>query len=156
MVRRSLVVALVLAAGACGEDVVTVISADATVCGAALCDPLAAPGAQGCAAGEKCTALILLVGQQLCPEDVQIGCVPAGAQALGAECIWTSPGREAGHDDCVAGAVCASDGVCRDICGFGGTAAEACTAGLTCVAIPGRFEPQQGGEPAYGVCAPPL
>jgi hypothetical protein len=92
----------------------------------------------------------------LCPDALAMGCAPAGTRALGEGCVWSAAGAQPGSDNCVAGALCASDGVCRDICGFGSSPPELCAGGLTCFPIPGRFEPQGGGDPQFGACAPPL
>ena len=157
-----LVAVLVSAAGlaACGgDDGVVVVGGDARACpDPDPCNPLAPPGQQGCGAGEKCSAIIPRPsGDAPCPENVQLACVPEGQQALGQPCIWSSPTvQRPGYDSCVAGALCASDGVCRDVCGFGATPDEACAAGLTCFPMAGRFEPEGGGEPKYGACAPGL
>lgn len=155
---RALALSLVLVVACGGDDVVTVIGGDGGPCPqVSQCDPLAAAGQQGCTTSDKCTALVLTTSPQLCPEAIAMGCAPAGVQRLGETCVWTAATpREPGHDDCLPGLLCASDRVCRDICGFGGSPAEACAQGLSCVAIPGRFEPLGGGEARYGVCAPPL
>ncbi len=161
MVGRSLVALLVWSAVAgCGDDTVSLVgdAADGpSGCPAANpCNPLGAAGQQWCPAGQRCGALILSPSAPQCPNILAIGCVPEGTQALGADCTWSAAGAEPGHDNCVSGAMCSSDRVCRDVCGFGGSPTEACAGGLSCVAIPGRFEPQGGGEAGYGVCAPPI
>lgn len=156
MVHRSLAPALVIVAAGCGADgPVVILGPDAAGGCPTQCNPLAARGQQGCSAGQKCTALLVPTGGSLCPDLLDIGCVPEGGQALGAACTWTQMGGAPGYDTCVAGALCASDAVCRDICGFGGGAGEACADSLTCLPAPGRFEPRGGGEPRYGVCARP-
>jgi hypothetical protein len=156
---RSIAAALIVAAGCGGDDAVQVVGGDARPCpDPDPCNPLAPAGQQGCGAGEKCSALVLRTGVvSSCPENLQLGCVPAGEHALGASCVWSAPTMQRpGYDSCVTGALCASDLVCRDICGFGATPEEACGAGLTCFAMPGRFEPEGGGEARYGACAPGL
>lgn len=157
MVHRAMVscAACWLATACGGEDVVQVVYPDARTCEAA-CDPLAAPGQQGCAAGEKCAALLLRVNEPWCADALHMGCVPAGPAALGAECSWGPVGADTGYDTCAAGLMCASDRTCRDLCGLPGGPREACAGGLTCFAQDGRFDPPAGGEPRYGVCAPGL
>ncbi|HVV84762.1 MAG TPA: hypothetical protein VHE35_16970 [Kofleriaceae bacterium] len=145
--------ALVALAAGCGDDTVNVVPEQ---CGS-QCDPLAAPGHQGCDAGKKCSAVILPASHEsMCPDNIVMGCVPAGDKAIGARCTWGPPGTTTGFDDCVAGALCASDTTCRDVCGFGDGPDDACTGGLTCFPQAGRFEPEMGGDPKYGICAPPL
>ena len=155
MLRRAIVIAVVVGAGCGGEDdVVVVVPADALECGT-QCSPVAAPGQQGCGGGEKCSALILPMHTASCPGDLSIACVTAGTRMLNESCVWGPAGRNTGFDDCGAGLVCASDGVCRDICGFSGAPLEACAGGLSCFPS-SRFEPEGGGDARYGVCAPPL
>lgn len=158
MVRSLLVAVVVALAGCGGDDGVVLVGRDGGVdaCPSAnACNPLGAPGQQWCPAGQRCGAVILAPGAVECPTIATMGCVPDGTVPLGQPCVWTTPGATPGHDDCVAGAVCSSDGVCRDVCGFSGGPEAACAGGLTCYMDPGRFEPQGGGEPLFGVCAPP-
>ncbi len=155
-----LALALVVGA-ACGDDGGFTLIGDGGggldgACQRTTCNPLAPAGQQMCPTGQKCTAVILPAGTILCPDTVVMACVPDGTQALGAQCVWSAAGAGPGHDNCAAGLMCASDAVCRDICGFGNTPAEMCTGGLTCFRTPGRFEPAGGGEGAFGVCARPL
>ena len=150
-----MVIAVVVGAGCGGEDdVVVVVPPDALACGS-QCNPLAAAGMQGCPPGAKCTALLLPMHTASCPDDLPMDCVTAGTLVAGESCVWGPAGRNTGFDDCSAGLLCASDGVCRDICGFGGGPIEACAGGLTCFPS-SRFEPEGGGDARYGVCAPPL
>lgn len=142
----------------CGaDDAVEVIDPPppdaAIVACPALCDPLGVPGQQGCNTASKCTA-IRTPPSTLCPTIPPIGCVPAGFARLGERCAWGPSGPTTGFDDCVAGALCAMDGVCRDICGFGGGANEACAGGIACQREPGLFEAADGRPPFYGSCRP--
>lgn len=145
------------AALGCGGDddgvaLVADAGRDARVACLSSCNPLSARGMQGCSVGQKCAAVREAVGALTC---AALACVSEGLQMIGETCTWLAPaGARPGYDDCVAGAVCASDGACRDVCGFSGGAQEACAEPLQCRAQAGLFE--NGGEPMYGVCAPPL
>ena len=153
--------ALVLAFVACGaDDSPPVVPLDAAELDARLdpcpsvltstCDPLAAWGQQGCNPGQKCTWIVL----RDAPGDRWgvIGCVPDGLQPPGEACVVGPPGATTGFDDCTAGNQCVG-GVCRDVCGFGGGASEACAAGLECREVDGVWS-NCGVTPPYGTCGP--
>ncbi len=148
-------------ASACSDDVVVVVGeldaslvdADDTRCPAAarlsLCNPLAPVGMQGCSAGHKCTWLVV----RGAPEPFgKVSCVPDGVAERGRPCTVGAPGEATGFDDCQAGNICVA-GACRDICGFGGGAAEACAAGASCVRVDYLWS-TCGADPMYGVCYP--
>lgn len=149
------VIAMLAAAlgAACGDDAgaVSLVPDGAVDVDAACptqCDPLAPAGQQGCNTGQKCAALTRPSQPASC-DVAAIGCVPAGYLAIGEACTWWPEGA----DDCVAGAICVV-GTCRDVCGFGGGASEACAHGLTCARLPGLFE-NRDGTAYYGACRRP-
>ena len=111
------------------------------------CDPLAAPGAQGCNAGQKCTWVII----QDAPETVgMVGCVADGTVASGGACTVGPAGQTTGFDDCTAGNICIA-GTCTDVCGFDGSAAAACATGYDCTRYSGLFA-NGDDDPIAGAC----
>lgn len=87
-----------------------------------ICNPLGAPGNQGCDEGFRCTWSI----EQEEPERLgKLACVPEGTLGAGEACTPATVGLV---DDCQSGLICAG-GVCADICGFDGSAAAACAPG---------------------------
>jgi hypothetical protein len=142
---------------ACGGDDGVSPTVDAGVDASSLtCDPLAAPGSQGCAAGQKCT-WISIIGDDPMTTDVdesvgKIGCVADGSVPLGGTCMRGSPGEASGFDNCAAGSICVST-VCKDICGFDGSATAGCPNGQACTAYAALFS--NGDDPAsHGACNP--
>lgn len=114
-----------------------------------VCDPLAAAGAQGCAVGQKCTWIVITDT----PDDVgKIGCVPDGTVDPAGACTNGAAGETTGFDNCKAGNICVA-GACKDICGFGGGANEACTAGQACTRYSGLWANGED-DPMYGACNP--
>jgi hypothetical protein len=112
------------------------------------CNPLAAPDAQGCSAGQKCTWVT--VASDPAPLG-QLDCVPDGPVALGGSCTQGPPGEATGYDDCAAGLICVN-GECRDVCGFDGSPNAACAVGDSCTRYAGLFA--NGEEsPIAGACA---
>lgn len=117
------------------------------------CNPLQPAGLQGCATGMKCTWIEVVST----PEPLgKLGCVPDGVVPLGAQCQRGAPGETTGYDDCVAGAICVgptASGVCKDVCGFDGTAAAACDPGGACTRYDG-LGANAGEDPVIGACNP--
>jgi hypothetical protein len=117
------------------------------------CDPIAPPGMQGCATGEKCTWIRV----QSTPTIIgALGCVADGAVALGGTCTRGADGQTTGFDNCAAGNICigpATGGICQDICGFDSSANAACAAGQACTRYQNTFA--NGTEPQIaGACNP--
>jgi hypothetical protein len=113
------------------------------------CDPLSPPGMQGCATGQKCTWMRI----QETPDAVgQLGCVPAGPVALGGTCTQGAAGATTGYDNCQAGLICIAS-VCKDICGFDGSANTACASGEACTRYANLFA-NGDDAPVAGACNP--
>ena len=112
-----------------------------------ICDPLAAPGAQGCSPGEKCTWIN--VTEMPMPLG-EVGCVPDGTAPLEGACTQGPVGETTGYDDCVAGLYCINS-VCRDLCGFDGSPNAACAAGHSCTRYSGVFA-NGDDDPTAGAC----
>ena len=126
--------------------------------GGGTCDILAQTG---CAAGEKCAWVRVSVSQA--QQIGQMACVPAGAQALDAECAYGAMGATTGYDNCQAGLVCLANsradmatGRCREICDVMGTnTAAACPTGFACGAYASFFQNSGAtAPPPAGVCDP--
>jgi hypothetical protein len=133
----------------CATTTTTTPTTTTTTLAPGACDPVAAPGAQGCPAGEKCTWIHL----QDTPTALgQIGCVPSGAGGLDAACSYGPPGETTGFDDCAAGLVCAGS-TCKDVCGFDGSGASACATGFECTRYSDLFG-NGDDEPIAGACIP--
>jgi hypothetical protein len=111
------------------------------------CDPLAAPGAQGCAGGEKCTWIN--VAETPSPLGM-VGCVPSGAVPFEGACTQGPVGETTGYDDCAAGLICIN-AACKDVCGFDGSPAAACAAGYQCTRYSGVFS-NGADDPVAGAC----
>jgi hypothetical protein len=110
------------------------------------CNPLGAPGQQGCAVGRRCVWEIVAED----PEPIgRIACVPDGTVALGGACTAATAGAP---DDCQSGLVCVG-GACADICGFDGSAAAACAAGDFCARYNGLYA-NGDDDPVAGACNP--
>jgi hypothetical protein len=122
---------------------------DAVREGEGLCDPLAAPGAQGCAGGQKCTWVVV---QDLPTPLGTTDCVADGTQGLGDACTTGPAGETTGFDDCQAGLICTA-GVCADVCGFDGSPEAACEAGYNCTRYAGLFANGED-DPVAGACSP--
>jgi hypothetical protein len=121
---------------------------EATGSGGTSCEPLAAPGAQGCATGEKCTWVVL----QDAPAPLgTTTCVPNGVKDLGDSCTMGPAGETTGFDDCKAGLICIG-GQCQDICGFDGSPEAACAAGYNCTRYSDLFA-NGSDDPIAGACA---
>jgi hypothetical protein len=121
---------------------------EALLPGSGACNPLAAPGAQGCAVGEKCTWVVVQ------DTPVPIGtttCVADGTQDLGDPCTQGPAGETTGFDDCKAGLICIG-GECQDVCGFDGSASAACAAGYNCTRYSGLFANGED-DPVAGACS---
>ena len=117
------------------------------------CDPIAPPGMQGCATGEKCTWIRV----QNTPSIIgALGCVADGTVPLDGTCTRGEPGQATGYDNCTAGNICigpATGGVCQDICGFDSSANAACASGQACTRYQNTFA--NGTEPQIaGACNP--
>jgi hypothetical protein len=113
------------------------------------CDPLAPAGQQGCEQGQKCTWITI----QDTPESVgKIGCVADGTVDLAGSCTNGPAGETTGFDNCKAGNICVG-GTCKDVCGFGGGANEACAAGQACTRYADLWANGED-EPLYGACNP--
>jgi len=111
------------------------------------CNPLAAPGTQGCAAGEKCTWIAVTET----PEPLgKLGCTPDGVAAADGACTRGPAGDTTGYDDCAAGLVCINS-ICKDICGFDGSAGAACAAGYNCTRYANVFA-NGSDDPVAGAC----
>ena len=113
----------------------------------AACNPLGAPGQQGCLTGQKCTWIQV----QDTPEALgKLGCVADGTVALGGACTVGAVGETTGFDDCQAGLYCINS-VCQDVCGFDNSANAACADGYSCTRYSGLFS--NGDEdPVAGAC----
>ncbi len=115
----------------------------------AACDPLAAAGQQGCNTGQKCTWITITDT----PDTIgKIGCVPDGTIDLAGACTEGAAGETTGYDNCKAGNICVAQ-VCKDICGYGGGANEACAAGQACTRYSGLWANGMD-DPMYGACNP--
>lgn len=126
-------------------DIDAAIDADTTL----VCDPLAPAGQQGCQQGQKCTWIVI----QDTPESVgKIGCVADGTVDPAGDCTVGAPGETTGFDDCKAGNICVG-GTCKDICGFGGGANEACASGQACTRYADLWANGED-DPLYGACNP--
>ena len=152
---RTLALGAICLAGflaACGGDDGPVVTPDANTAIDApdgVCDPLAAAGMQGCAAGQKCTWITI----QDTPESVgKIGCAPDGTVDPAGMCTAGAPGETTGFDNCKAGNVCVG-GICKDVCGFGGGANEACGGGQACTRYSDLWANGED-DPMYGACNP--
>ena len=116
--------------------------------GSGDCNPLAAPGAQGCSAGQKCTWVVI----QDTPEPLgATACVADGTQGIGQSCTVGAPGETTGFDDCAAGLICINSS-CADICGFDGSAQAQCAAGFNCTRYSGTFA-NGADDPIAGACS---
>lgn len=148
---------LLCAVAACGggDGPINVVDASNGPDAAVACDPLAAAGAQGCAAGEKCTWIRV---QGTAPNILgKLGCVRDGTVAAGGTCMYGAVGESTGFDDCQGGLICigAGPGVCQDICGFDNSAAAACPADFACTRYRSVFTNNGMGEtPLAGACNP--
>ncbi len=109
------------------------------------CNPLAPPFQQNCDPGERCTWVVL----DTAAETGEISCVPEGTLPIGSACTPSSAGQP---DRCAAGTICA-DGLCRDLCGFDGSAEAACPAGDSCARHQDQFA-SGDGVPTVGACTP--
>lgn len=145
---------------ACGggddDDSVTPMtdaSVDAVV--VADCNPLAAAGMQGCATGQKCTWITITADDPQTAADEGVGktgCVADGTVDLAGSCTVGAPGEATGFDNCKAGNICVNS-TCKDICGFGGGAQEACASGQACTRYASLFANGED-DPLYGACNP--
>jgi hypothetical protein len=116
--------------------------------GSGTCDPLAAPGAQGCAAGEKCTWVVV----QETPDLLgTLDCVPDGTAAAGGACTTGPAGDTTGFDDCAAGLICIG-GTCQDVCPLDGSPG-ACADDGACTRYSGVFG-SGSDDPVAGACTP--
>ncbi|HRK47104.1 MAG TPA: hypothetical protein PK324_15840 [Nocardioides sp.] len=149
----TLLIAGLLAACGGGDDDVSltdgpVSNIDAPDIGPA-CNVLAPPGMQGCLTGQKCTWIQV----QDTPEPLgKLGCVPDGTVALDGACTVGAVGETTGYDDCAAGLYCINS-VCKDICGFDGSANAACASGFNCTRYADTFANGED-DPVAGVCNP--
>jgi hypothetical protein len=113
------------------------------------CNPVAAPGAQGCPGGQKCTWIHI----QETPEPLgQLGCVPDGVVAADGACSYGPPGPSTGFDDCAAGLICIGP-TCKDVCGFDASPGAACATGFDCTRYADVFSNGED-EPVAGACIP--
>ncbi|GMU62333.1 MAG: hypothetical protein AMXMBFR34_40960 [Myxococcaceae bacterium] len=113
--------------------------------GGASCDPLAAPGANGCSSSQKCTWITV----QETPTSLgQLGCVPNGTVATGGTCTQGPAGATTGFDDCAATNVCINTR-CERICDpMGGTQ---CAGYGHCSLYAGLFA-NDPDNPPWGAC----
>jgi hypothetical protein len=131
----------------CEAPTTTTTSTTTTTVPPGPCNPLAAPGAQGCPAGEKCTWIEV----QDAPEPIGlVGCAPNGAQGAGDACSFGATGEATGFDDCAAGLICVA-GTCSDVCGFDASPEAACAAGSTCTRYSNLFA-NGADDPVAGAC----
>ncbi len=113
------------------------------------CNPLGAPGQQGCDPGQKCTWIQI----QEDPEPLgKLGCVADGTVQLDGACTVGAVGETTGYDDCAAGLYCINN-VCKDVCGFDGSAGAACASGYNCTRYADTFANGED-DPVAGVCNP--
>ncbi len=120
---------------------------NASCSSAAACNPLAAPGMQGCGAGEKCTWVTVSES----PEPVgELACVVDGTVAPGGACMQGAAGETTGFDNCAAGGICIS-GSCVDVCGFNGSPNASCISGEACARFAGLGANGED-EPVMGAC----
>lgn len=133
-------------AGGGDADGGTDAGVDGGVDGGVSCNPLAAPGANGCSASQKCAWVVL----QDMPQPLgELRCVPNGTVAAEGACAQGSPGPN-GYDDCAAGLTCIS-GRCTPVCTIvGGTE---CAPLGSCTRYQGLFA-NDPDEPTYGACTP--
>ena len=99
---------------------------------------------EGCAAGEKCSWLVVQEEPFLGRTD----CVPDGTAAIGEACTEGEPGEETGFDNCAAGGLCLNE-ICRTICTVD---PDTCSAEFACSSYTNTFT----DDPAenMGVCDP--
>src|SRR5262245_58937529 len=121
---------------------------EATAGSSGVCDPLAAPGSQGCGSAQKCTWVAI--------EDTPVplgatSCVPDGTQDLGDACTAGPVGETTGFDNCKAGLICIN-AQCADICGFNGSPEADCAAGYNCTRYSGLFANGEE-DPIAGACS---
>jgi hypothetical protein len=152
-----LLAGLLAACGGGDDDIVAQIDAppgaiDAPTDGDVVppaCNPLGAPGNQGCNPGQKCTWITV----QDTPERLgKLGCVPDGTVGSGAQCMTGAPGETTGFDNCQAGLICIAN-VCADVCGFDGSAQAACAQGFNCTRYDGLCANGED-DPVCGACNP--
>ena len=128
--------------GGGGEDA----GVDGGTDGGATCDPLAAPGANGCSASQKCAWVVL----QETPTPLgELRCVPDGTVAASGACTQGAAGPS-GYDDCVNGLVCVG-GACVRTCTVA-SGAE-CSPWGSCTRYAGLFA-NGSDDPLYGACSP--
>ncbi len=148
-----LIAGLLAACGGGDDDIAPVIDSppgatDAPIDGSTVCNPLGAPGSQGCNPGQKCTWIRV----QDTPERLgKIGCVADGTVGPGGTCAFGPVGESTGFDDCQAGLIC--NGTCTDICGFDGSANAMCASGFNCTRYDGLWANGED-DPLYGACNP--
>jgi hypothetical protein len=134
-----------LATAACGGGHTVLVDAngddDTTIDAAAACNPVAQTG---CADGEKCSWVF--IDSTVQPALGEIKCVPDGAGALGAACMYGADGEGSGYDDCAAGGICIS-GACESSCT---TSPDSCDASHSCQVYDGIFPDMSG----FGACDP--
>ena len=140
---------------ACGSDnpkktSVVVIDSGAGDDAITMCNPLTQTG---CQASEKCTWII----DQVMPQYVgHIGCVADGTAAVGAACMFGTPGAS-GYDDCQNGGVCSAfggtggAGICKQVCDNAG-GNPMCDASHVCVTYSRLFSTGASSPAAAGVC----
>jgi len=119
------------------------------------CNPLGAAGMQGCATGQKCTWITITADDPMTAADEgvgKIGCVADGTVDLAGACTQGTPGEATGFDNCKAGNICVG-GQCKDVCGFGGGAQEACASGQACTRYSNLWANGED-DPMYGACNP--
>ncbi len=131
----------------CGDDGAGPVDAAVAIDAAGACDPVAAPGQQGCAAGAKCTWIAVQDGPSA---SGRLGCVPDGSVAKGGACIHGLAGATTGFDNCTAGNVCVG-ATCRDVCGFDGSLGAACETGFACARHADLFA-NGDDAPVAGAC----
>lgn len=117
------------------------------------CNPLGAPGQQGCPATQKCTWIKIVDT----PDPIgKLGCVPDGSVPLGSMCTQGATGEQTGYDDCASGGICIGRGaeaVCQDVCGFDGSVASMCEEGSRCVRY-SNLGANGTDAPVIGACNP--
>lgn len=111
------------------------------------CDPVAAPGQQGCGSGQKCTWIAV---ETMPTPFGKLGCVADGTVALGGTCTKGAVGETTGYDDCAAGGICIN-GTCRDICGFDPNTDPGCGPYAACTRYSDLFA-NGSDQPVAGAC----
>ena len=110
------------------------------------CNPLAAPGLNGCSASQKCAWIVV---QETPMALGQLGCVPDGTVARVGTCAQGPTRPTTGYDDCAATNTCIG-GRCEAICEVSG--GTQCAGYGDCTRYSGLFA-NEPDAPTLGACS---